>query len=113
MKPFLRQSIQPLRRIWRRFTSDDHIYRLATRQDRASGLRHITFSMSFLRHDYAAILKACGIAKQNPTKFLEEAAVERCPVHSSGRNVSQASMKPCATTLKRKMEPAPTPGALC
>jgi hypothetical protein len=58
------------------FTSDDHIYRFATGQSRASGWKHVTFPMKFYRHDYAALLNACRITKQSTCKFLQEAALD-------------------------------------
>lgn len=89
MKSFLSQSVQPLRRIWRRFTSDDHIFRLATRQTRASGWTYQTFSMQFRRDDFAVILKACRISKQGSLRFVQEAALERArcivQIENSGR----------------------------
>ena len=77
MKSFLNQSFRPLRRIWRRFFSDDHLYRLAKRQSRASGWTLRTFTIQFSRDDYAAIRKACRITKQSDLRFLQEAALER------------------------------------
>jgi hypothetical protein len=89
MKSFLSQSIQPLLKIWRRFTSDDHIYRLARRHSRASGWTLRTFRMEFHRNDYATILKASRISKQSDLTFLQQAALERArfilQVENSGR----------------------------
>jgi hypothetical protein len=77
MNSFLSHTILPLRRIWRRFTSDDHKFRLAKRQSRVSGWTYRTFPMEFHRKDYAMILKACRASKQSATSFLQEAALER------------------------------------
>jgi hypothetical protein len=77
MKSLINQSPRLLRRIWRRFFSDDHIFRLAKRQSRASGWTSRTFAIEFRRDDYAAILKACRVAKQSSLGFLQEAALER------------------------------------
>lgn len=77
MNAVLRSTILPLYRMWRSWVNHDREFRLARRNSRASGYTLRGFRFSFRRNDYALLLRACRITKQDAHGFVQEAALER------------------------------------
>jgi hypothetical protein len=78
MKSLLRYTIQPLHRLWLRWTYDDP-YKIRLAQCRAGDPGWITrwYRIEFHRPDYDIIREACRVRNQSTIRFLEEAALER------------------------------------
>lgn len=77
MNSALRYTVMPFYQMLRRWYSVDYQFRLARRYSRSSIWTRRSYSIAFRRQDYAMILKACRVRKQDALRFLEEAAIER------------------------------------
>ncbi len=77
MNLLIRYILDPVRRAWRRWAYANDPFVIAKRNTRATGYTIRGFTFCFRRSDYALILKACRITKQDSFQFVQNAALER------------------------------------